>query len=92
MNNNTNQTLQIFTDASFLRKDTKGCGAILIPKIDYQTIIKLYLPASSTNLELFTIMKVLETFLDTPNIEILTDSKSAILAIQNFKKKPCQHN
>ena len=47
-----------------------------------------HLPASSTNLELFTIMKALELFGYIPNIEIITDSNSAILAIKNFQLKP----
>jgi len=79
--------IQIFTDASYIHSTKKGCCAILIPLINQSFIFKPFLPASSTNLELFAILKALEIFESIPEIEIFTDSNSSILAINNFPNK-----
>ena len=80
-------TLEIFTDASLHLKSSTGNCAIYIPKINFKLTFPPHLPASSTHLELQSILKALLLCRETNEIHLFTDSLSAISAISNFNQK-----
>ena len=86
-NDKTPTNLDIFTDASFYKKDQKEGCAFIIPTLNIEKNFEPHLPASSTNFELQAILNALETIPTENSVNIYTDSKSAILAIENFNSK-----
>ena len=79
--------LDIYTDASLHKKDNKGSCSIYISILNYKHVFAPYYPASSTNLELQSILYALYMSINTPKITFYTDSLSSIQIINNFHTK-----
>ncbi|XP_045022915.1 uncharacterized protein LOC123466852 [Daphnia magna] len=79
--------IAIFTDGSTCLKTLKTTCAVYIPETDFKKAWLLTEPTNSLNAELAAIKQTLKcTYNQIWNeITILTDSKSAIQAISNFK-------
>ena len=90
INSKYGNSLQIFTDGSKLDNGEVGCS-FCIPSLDITKRFKLNSGVSIMSAELFAIYMALVFIVDCPRtffqIVILTDSKSALQAIDTISKK-----
>ena len=79
-----NTSIDIYTDTSLHTNSKTGCCAIYIPQLKTELTFPPFLPCSSTNLELQAIFKAIYLNISYQNLNIYTDSLSAIHSITNF--------